>query len=161
MVKEIQVTVEIKPSKLRFPEIPMFQYRRSLQSEIDKGNLTRKGCLELLEQMFAIRTFEEMIAEIVAGIYAPLPKFKYVGPTHISIGQEATSTGSIYALGKEDYITSSHRGHGDAIAKGYSVIKQMSDAELRELLSKRERYLRAINEDLRSAPQGKSLKKKP
>jgi len=160
MVKEIQALVEVKPGKLKFGQIPLFQYKTSLQEKINKKIINRHKCMDLLEQMLTIRTFEEMIAEIVAGIYKPLPKFKYVGPTHVSIGQEAASTGSVNALAKDDYITSSHRGHGDAIAKGYSVINLMNDEELLELVEKRKIYLEAIGDKFSSNENRQELKEK-
>ncbi|MHB8280913.1 MAG: alpha-ketoacid dehydrogenase subunit alpha/beta [Candidatus Humimicrobiaceae bacterium] len=160
MVKEIQALVEVKPGKLKFSEIPLFQYKTALQEEIDRGRINRQKCMDMLEQMLTIRAFEEMIVEIVAGIYKPLPKFKYIGPTHVSIGQEATSTGSINALAKDDYITSSHRGHGDAIAKGYSVINLMKDEELLQLLKKRKIYLDAIGEKFLLNANRQELKEK-
>jgi len=160
MVKEIQALVEIKPGKLKFSQIPLFQYKTSLQEEIDKGRINRQKCMDMLEQMLTIRAFEEMIAEIVGGIYKPLLKFKYIGPTHVSIGQEATSTGSVNALARNDYITSSHRGHGDAIAKGYSVINLMTDEELLQLLKKRKLYLEAIGEKFLPDEGRQELKEK-
>ena len=113
MVKSLKISPKIKPTELNFKSIPVFGYKNTINTEIERGVLTRKRCLELLEQMMMIRALEEMIEGIVAGIYKPLPDFKYVGPTHLSIGQEATSAGSISALNKDDYITSSHSGHGD------------------------------------------------
>ena len=95
MVKEIKINYEIKPGKLQLPSISIFQYQESLSQTVIKGNITRKECLELLELMLTIRTFEEMLVEILAGIYRLLPRFTYVGPTHLSIGQEATAAGSI------------------------------------------------------------------
>ncbi|MCL6087486.1 MAG: dehydrogenase E1 component subunit alpha/beta [Actinobacteria bacterium] len=160
MVKEIKALVEVKPGKLKFSEIPLFQYKSSLQEEIDKGKLNRQKCMDMLEQMLTIRAFEEMIAEIVAGNYKPLPKFRYIGPTHVSIGQEATSTGSINALAKDDYITSSHRGHGDAIAKGFSVINLMKEEELLKLLEKRKIYLDKISQKYSSDDNSSELKEK-
>lgn len=145
MVKEIKIKFETKPGELKFRSIPIFKYQESMIKEIEYRNITRKKCLELLEQMLMIRTFEEMLVEIMAGIYKPLPGFKYIGPTHLSIGQEAVSTGSIAALDFNDYITSSHRGHGDALAKGYWTIKYMSDEELKEFLTKREEFISAID----------------
>jgi len=71
MVKEIQVTANIKPGKIIPVNIPLFNYNRSLQDEIDKKRINRTTCLELLEQMLMTRALEEMIAEIVAGIYSP------------------------------------------------------------------------------------------
>ena len=40
------------------------------------------------------------------------------GLIHLSIGQEAVPTGVCANLGIHDYILSTHRGHGDCIAKG-------------------------------------------
>ena len=134
MVKELPRLYHPKPEIVTPPSIPVYQYQRNIQEEIDTGRLTRKQALELLEQMLMIRYFEEMIAEIIGGAYKPLPKYTYVGPTHISIGQEATSTGSIAGIAAVDYITSSHRGHGDAVAKGYTVIRGLDDEGLRRRL---------------------------
>jgi len=136
VVKEIDVIYHPEPKTLPSPPVPVFQYQRGIQEEIDAGTLNRTTCLELLEQMMMIRAFEEMIAEIKAVAYQALPRFDYIGPTHISIGQEATSTGAIAGIAPADYITSSHRGHGDAVAKGYTVIKGMSDDGLRARLQK-------------------------
>ena len=148
MVKEIKAIVEVRPGKISFPEIPLFQYTRSLEEELASGRITRRMCLELLEEMLMIRAFEEMIAELDAHTYQPLPNFNYVGPTHVSIGQEATSVGAVSALGPDDYITSSHRGHGDAIAKGYSAIRLMDEARLRVFLSKRRDFLSYVGEEI-------------
>ena len=117
MVKEIDLEYKIKPDKIIFSSIPVFQYNRTLHQEVSEGNLKRKECMDLLEQMLMVRSLEEMLVEIVGGVYKPLSNFKYTGPTHLSIGQEAVSVGSVAALGLNDYITSSHRGHGDALAK--------------------------------------------
>ncbi|MCL4416749.1 MAG: thiamine pyrophosphate-dependent dehydrogenase E1 component subunit alpha, partial [Actinobacteria bacterium] len=103
------------------------------------------------------RMLEEMLVEIISGVYKPLPNYKYVGPTHLSIGQEAVSTGSVAALGLNDYITSSHRGHGDALAKGYWTIKYMSNEGLREFLAKREKFASAIGKPLNLKEDRNSL----
>jgi 2-oxoisovalerate dehydrogenase E1 component len=160
MVKDIQVTANIKPGKIIPVNIPLFNYNRSLQDEIYEKRINRTTCLELLEQMLMTRALEEMIAEIVAGIYSPLPGFKYIGPTHVSIGQEATSIGSIAALAIDDYITSSHRGHGDAMAKGYAYIKGSSDEDLRKLLKRRDRYLRSIGQSYSEDDDRQTLEEK-
>ena len=147
MVRQIRVSFKDKPGKLEFKDIPVFSYQRTLEDEIKNNNITRKKALELLEQMYMIRALEEMLAQISRGLYDSLPKFSYIGPTHLSIGQEATSAGGISALGLEDYITSSHRGHGDAMSKGYNVIKALDNDSLKKLLKSREKYLYAIKED--------------
>lgn len=98
MVKEIKVVFECKPDKLKFNTIPVCSYQKKLADKVSDSNITKKMCMELLEQMFMIRAIEEMLAEIVAGIYKPLPDFRYVGPTHLSISKEATSAGAISVL---------------------------------------------------------------
>ena len=163
MVKELMLNIKIKPENLTFPNIPIFIYQKTLLQEVEENDITRKECLSLLEQMLMIRTLEEMLVQINSGLYKPLPNYAYVGPTHLSIGQEATSAGSISAIGLNDYITSSHRGHGDAMAKGYNVIKNMDDESLRNLVIKRKKYLEAIKEtynenDSREILEEKALK---
>jgi 2-oxoisovalerate dehydrogenase E1 component len=81
--------------------------------------------------MLAIREMEEMIVRLRSGGYEPLPGYDYRGPTHVSIGQEASPVGTCTALRADDNITSSHRGHGDAIAKGFAAIRTMTDEQLR------------------------------
>jgi 2-oxoisovalerate dehydrogenase E1 component len=162
MVKEMHATFDCKNEILKFKDIVVCSYKKTIQDEIKEG-LTRKKALELLEQMLMIRTLEEMLAQINSGLYKPLPNFNYVGPTHLSIGQEATAAGSISAIGLKDYITSSHRGHGEAMAKGYSVIKKMDDESLKNLLLKRKRFLIEIREsftdkDAREVLEEKALK---
>jgi 2-oxoisovalerate dehydrogenase E1 component len=142
VVKEIDAIHHPKPDMLTLPSVPMFQYQRSLQAEIDAGAVTRQDCLDLLEQMLMIRFFEEMIAEIKAGAYRTLPRYNYIGPTHVSIGQEAVATGANAGIATRDYITSSHRGHGDAVAKGYAYIKGMDDDALAARL---EQYARIVD----------------
>ena len=64
--------------------------------------------------MRTIREFESRIArEFEAGT---VPGF-----THLYLGQEAVATGICMHLGVEDYISSTHRGHGHCIAKGCDV----------------------------------------
>jgi pyruvate dehydrogenase E1 component alpha subunit len=56
---------------------------------------------------------------------------------HLSIGQEASATGSCLALRADDAITSTHRGHGHCIAKGADLTRMMA-----ELLAKETGYCR-------------------
>ncbi len=163
MVKEIKAIFKCQPGKLKFKSIPICSYQRSIDDEVAEGSITRKEVLDLLEQMYMIRTLEDMLVQIKAGMYKPLKNFNYIGPTHLSIGQEATAAGSISSIGIDDYITSSHRGHGDAMSKGYSMIKLMDDKNLVKLLASRQEYLKAIGEsysssDLREELEEKALK---
>lgn len=67
--------------------------------------------LRLFRTMLRIRKFEEAAAQLMAS--AALP-----GSLHLSIGQEAVAAGVCDVLDEEDYITTTHRGHGHCIAKG-------------------------------------------
>lgn len=160
MVKEIKVIFSCKTDRIKFKSIPICSYNKSIKSEIEERNINRKQIIELLEQMYMIRALEEMLEEISRGIYKPLPKFSYIGPTHLSIGQEATAAGAISAIGADDYITSSHRGYADAMAKGYNVIKKMDTANLKKLCEKRLEYLEAIGENINESDSREILEEK-
>ena len=108
-----------------------FAFAGSLRTELDSGCITGAGALSLLDDMLAIRELEEMIVRLRSGGYDPLPGYDYRGPTHVSIGQEGTAAGACAALRADDHVTSSHRGHGDAIAKGFAAIRHMTDEQLR------------------------------
>jgi 2-oxoisovalerate dehydrogenase E1 component len=124
------------PGTLGFREVPVFQYDRTLKDELEAGTLAGQDALDLLEWMLSIRALEEMIIALRMQAFEPLLEtgFRYRGPTHLSIGQEATSVGACAAARWTDYITSTHRGHGDAIAKGYMAIRHRGPQELCEWL---------------------------
>ncbi len=111
-----------------------FAYAGNLTSELAAGRLTAAASLDLLDDMLAIRELEEMIVRLRSGGYGPLPGYDYRGPTHVSIGQEASPVGACAALRADDHVTSSHRGHGDAIAKGFAALRRMPDEALRARL---------------------------
>jgi 2-oxoisovalerate dehydrogenase E1 component len=115
-------------------EIRGYVYSGNLASELSGKELSPEGALALLEDMLTIRELEEMIVRLRTGGYEPVGGYEYRGPTHVSIGQEATAVGSCAALRADDRITSSHRGHGDAIAKGFAAIRTMPAADLRARL---------------------------
>jgi 2-oxoisovalerate dehydrogenase E1 component len=92
--------------------------------------MTPSAALDLLDDMLAIRELEEMIVRLRSGGYGALPGYDYRGPTHVSIGQEGAAVGASTALRPDDQITSSHRGHGDAVAKGFAAIRWMSIEQL-------------------------------
>ena len=76
--------------------------------------------LRLLVTMLRIRRFEERTEELYRA--GELPGF-----VHLSIGQEACAAGACAALRRDDYITSTHRGHGHCIAKGADTRKMMAE----------------------------------
>jgi 2-oxoisovalerate dehydrogenase E1 component len=130
--KEIPVLPEFEPGYIEVGgKVPKFQYRKSLKEELKEGSITKEESIDLFKCMLMIRNFEEMIYELRVnkGKYGNI-RYLYIGATHLSIGQEAVPTGGISVIKKDDYITSTHRGHGDAIAKSYFGLKDMSEEEL-------------------------------
>lgn len=81
--------------------------------------------------MARIRAFENAAEEAsrggVAAFGASLAEAKVRGPLHLSTGQEAVAAGVCANLLKEDYITSTHRGHGHTLAKGASMERMMCE----------------------------------
>jgi len=82
------------------------------------GNSAR--LLELHRVMRRVRAFEE--AAVAAHAAGEIP-----GPLHVSIGQEAVAAGVCLNLRRDDRITSTHRGHGHALAKGAGVAGMMAE----------------------------------
>jgi len=74
----------------------------------------------MLRKMHAIRFFEQTVDDLFA-------RGLVHGTMHLSIGQEASAVGSIYALRDDDYILSTHRGHGHCIAKGADINLMMAE----------------------------------
>ena len=77
-------------------------------------DLSREQLVSIYRKMLLIRGFEETAKErFEAG--------EISGFLHLSAGQEAVPVGTCATLDSSDYITSTHRGHGDVIAKGCDV----------------------------------------
>jgi pyruvate dehydrogenase E1 component alpha subunit len=70
--------------------------------------------------MVTIRKFETMAGELFAAGKIP-------GFIHLSIGQEGSSTGVCSVLRPDDYITTTHRGHGHVIAKGGDLKRMIGE----------------------------------
>jgi TPP-dependent pyruvate/acetoin dehydrogenase alpha subunit len=81
--------------------------------------------------MARIRAFENAAEEAsrggVAAFGASLSQAQVRGPLHLSTGQEAVAAGVCANLVKEDFITSTHRGHGHTLAKGASMERMMCE----------------------------------
>ena len=85
---------------------------------------SQPALLDLYERMVLIREAERNCGALFAEGAIP-------GFIHLSDGQEATCVGMMAALGPDDTISSTHRGHGHALAKGLSL-----DAFFHELMGK-------------------------
>ncbi len=84
----------------------------------------------MLERMELIRAFDSLLPSLYT-------KGLVRGSSHAAIGQEAVAVGACFALEPGDQITSTHRGHGHAIAKGADVRRMMA-----ELLGREDGYCR-------------------
>jgi acetoin:2,6-dichlorophenolindophenol oxidoreductase subunit alpha len=101
----------------------------------------REMWLHADEQMLTIRLCEEQVNELYTSARMP-------GLAHLYIGEEAIAVGVCLALRRDDYITSTHRGHGHCLAKGASV-----DRMFAELLGKEAGYCRGKGGSMHIADQ--------
>ncbi len=140
------------PFEIDCGKIGAYQYKGNLKAELSAGRMDASIARDLLEGMLMVREMEEMIVKLRSGAYDPLRTFNYRGPTHVSIGQEGSSMGAFSALEVEDYITSTHRGHGDSLGRGSQTLRRMGEEQLRDRLpqsqaSSREELLEEALED--------------
>jgi len=98
---------------------------------VSETELSPERLLGFYRDMLLIRRFEERAAELrMAGL---IPGF-----LHPYIGQEAVAVGVCAALGRDDVITSTHRGHGHMLARGADPRRMYA-----ELYARRDGYNRA------------------
>jgi len=103
-----------------------------MSTTVDRTQTPGKADIELwlrmYKQMLRIRLFEEQVNQLYTRALMP-------GLAHLYIGEEAVAVGVCEALRRDDYITSTHRGHGHCLAKGASL-----DLMFAELLGKEAGY---------------------
>src|SRR5437870_8523914 len=97
--------------------------------------------IHIYRQMMKIRLFEEQVNQLYMSAKMP-------GLAHLYIGQEAVAVGVCETLRQDDYITSTHRGHGHCLAKGASL-----DRMFAELLGKAPGYCRGKGGSMHIADQ--------
>jgi pyruvate dehydrogenase E1 component alpha subunit len=73
--------------------------------------LSEEELINIYREMVLIRIFEERVGELYAVKKIP-------GFLHLYVGEEAVAVGTCANLRKDDWITSTHRGHGHCLAKG-------------------------------------------
>jgi pyruvate dehydrogenase E1 component alpha subunit len=84
------------------------------------AKIDNEKLLEMYRTMMTIRLFETRVSELFAA-------GKVGGFIHLYIGEEAVATGVCAHLRDDDYITSTHRGHGHLIAKGGDLKLMMAE----------------------------------
>src|SRR5256884_2066682 len=108
--------------------MPQPETSKPIDTEVSTGDTGQARWLSMYEQMLKIRIFEEHVNQLYVSAKMP-------GLAHLYIGEEAIAVGVCEALRRDDYITSTHRGHGHCLAKGASV-----DRMFAELLGKEAGY---------------------
>jgi acetoin:2,6-dichlorophenolindophenol oxidoreductase subunit alpha len=101
-----------------------------MSTTVSRTEIGAELALEMYRRMTRIRLFEEQANDLYRSAKMP-------GLTHLYIGEEAIAVGVCSALRKDDWITSTHRGHGHCLAKGAEVHRMFA-----ELLGKEAGYCR-------------------
>jgi pyruvate dehydrogenase E1 component alpha subunit len=103
-----------------------------MTTAVDKSkpfsNIDSEQLMRMFRRMVMIRQFEENANDLYTRALMP-------GITHLYSGEEAIAVGVCEALHSDDYITSTHRGHGHCVAKGAAL-----DRMFAELLGKEAGY---------------------
>jgi pyruvate dehydrogenase E1 component alpha subunit len=103
-----------------------------MTTAVDKSrpfsNIESEQLMRMFRRMIMIRQFEENANDLYTRALMP-------GITHLYSGEEAIAVGVCEALRSDDYITSTHRGHGHCVAKGAAL-----DRMFAELLGKEAGY---------------------
>jgi len=103
-----------------------------MTTAVDKSkpfsNIDNEHLMRMYRRMVMIRQFEENANDLYTRALMP-------GITHLYSGEEAIAVGVCEALRSDDYVTSTHRGHGHCVAKGAAL-----DRMFAELLGKEAGY---------------------
>jgi len=85
-------------------------------------DLDKEQALDLLQQMWEIRMFEDKVYDL-------LGRDLIKGASHLYAGQEAVAVGAISILREDDLITSTHRGHGHCHARGAALTRSAAERQ--------------------------------
>src|SRR5439155_20408549 len=112
-----------------------------MRTQATEPRLDLEQNLHFYRQMLTIRLFEEKVNELYTSAKMP-------GLAHLYVGEEGVAVGVCEALRRDDFITSTHRGHGHCLAKGARV-----DRMFAELLGKEAGYCRGKGGSMHIADQ--------
>lgn len=82
--------------------------------------MNAKQKVKMYQDMLRLRRFEENVKDLFAANKLP-------GFVHLYIGEEAIAVGACTAINHDDYLTSTHRGHGHVLAKGADPGKMFAE----------------------------------
>ena len=118
-VRRVQTAADLKKDMdIRIKEMEKEEKTRA--AEIKKDITDKELAKNMYETMFKIRRFEEETFEFYK-------KGLMAGLAHLYLGEEAIATGVCKALRDDDYIASTHRGHGHLVARGSDVRRMMAE----------------------------------
>ena len=83
-------------------------------------SISKNHLIEILKKLLEIRRFEEKSIQLYQ-------RGRLYGQLHPYLGEEAIAAGACLALDKDDYLLSTHRGHGHCIARGADLNKMMAE----------------------------------
>jgi pyruvate dehydrogenase E1 component alpha subunit len=83
-------------------------------------DITKEEAGWMLRTMLRIRNFEDKVFELLA-------RDLLKGASHVYAGEEAVAVGACSAIAEDDYIASTHRGHGHCLAKGGQLREMMAE----------------------------------
>ncbi|HXM74042.1 MAG TPA: thiamine pyrophosphate-dependent enzyme, partial [Chthoniobacterales bacterium] len=112
---------ETKTVETKKPETKNSDAMKASKSDVERS-------LRMYRRMLMIRLFEEQVNDLYTRALMP-------GLAHLYVGEEAVAVGICEALRDDDYITSTHRGHGHCVAKGAAPNRMFA-----ELLGKEAGY---------------------
>lgn len=87
---------------------------------LESMDIPREKMLDMYRRMQLIRRFEYTVKDLFA-------RAVIIGALHLYAGEEAVAVGAISDLRPDDYVTSTHRGHGHVIARGADVNKMVAE----------------------------------
>ena len=124
-----------KPGFIKFQDIPVNQYQKTVkQSKEDGEGYTDADYKRIFRDMAYIREFETMLNLVKTRSEYHGIVYNNPGPAHLSMGQEAAAVGTAYVLDTNDFCFGSHRSHGELLAKAFSSIEKLGDAELEKIM---------------------------
>ncbi len=102
---------------------------------ISECGYSQNTLLNVYRDMLLIREFETAIASSHdVGAYGGR-EYRYSGPAHLCIGQEAVAVGEALSLNSDDLIFGTHRSHGELLARGLRFAETASEKDLSRVLT--------------------------
>ena len=129
------------------PLVPSAPWVELTVAEQDWATADPDLLLQMLGQLQWIRSFEEYVLELAAeGLVN--------GPAHSSIGQEGGAVGSVLPLRSDDYVTGSHRGHHQFLAKAFGHVVVHKPGSLPDITPEVHEVLRRTLAEICGLAQG-------